>query len=56
MVEAKRQERQVAEARLLAAKADLDATLQEQVSVRADLEGLILQCANLRLMAPVDGL
>ncbi len=56
LVEAKRQELQVAEARLLAAKANLDAVLYEQVSVRAGLEGLILQRANLRLVAPVDGL
>lgn len=56
LVEAKRQELQVAEARLLAAKANLDAVLHEQVSVRANLEGLILQRTNLRLVAPVDGL
>ncbi len=56
LVEAKRQERQVADARLLAAMANLDATLQEQVSMRADLEGLNRQRANLRLVAPVDGL
>ncbi len=56
LVEAKRQELQVAEARLLAAKANLDAVFNEQVSMRADLEGLILQRANLRLVAPVDGL
>ena len=56
LVEAKRQELQVAEARLLAAKANLDAVLNEQVSVRAGLEGLILQRANLRLVAPVEGL
>ena len=55
-VEAKRQELQVAEARLLAAKANLDATLHEQISMRADLEGLVRQRANLRLVAPVDGL
>ena len=56
LVEAKRQELQVAEARLLAAKANLNAVLHEQVSVRAGLEGSILQRANLRLVAPVDGL
>jgi RND family efflux transporter MFP subunit len=56
LVEAKRQELQVAEARLLAAKANLDATLHEQLSMRADLEGLIRQRANLRLVAPVDSL
>ena len=56
LVEAKRQELKVAEARLLAAKANLDAVLNEQISVRADLEGLILQRANLSLVAPVDGL
>ncbi|WP_372680276.1 efflux RND transporter periplasmic adaptor subunit [Desulfosarcina sp.] len=56
LVEAKRQELQVAEARLLAAKANLDAVVNEQVSVRADLAGLLLQRANLHLVAPVDGL
>ena len=55
-VEAKRQELQVAEARLLAAKANLDATVYQQISMRADLEGLVRQRANLRLVAPVDGL
>ncbi len=55
-VEAKRQELQVAEARLLAAGANLDATLHEQISMRAELEGLIRQRANLRLVAPVAGL
>jgi RND family efflux transporter MFP subunit len=55
-VEAKRQELQVAEARLLAAGANLDASLQEQISMRAELEGLIRQRANLRLVAPVAGL
>jgi RND family efflux transporter MFP subunit len=56
LVEAKRQERQVADARLLAAKSNLNAVLNERVSVRAGLEGLMLQRANLRLVAPVDGL
>ena len=55
-VEAKRQELQVAEARLLAANANLDATLHERISMRADLEGLVRQRANLRLVASVDGL
>ncbi len=56
VVEAKRQERQVVAASLAAASANLDAARQELVRVRADLQGLIQQRANLRLMAPVDGL
>ncbi len=56
VVEAKRQERQVAAAGFAAASANLDAARQELARVRADLQGLIQQRANLRLMAPVDGL
>lgn len=56
VVEAKRQERQVTEAGLAAARANLDAARQELARVRADREGLIQQRANLRLIAPVRGL
>ena len=55
-VEGKRQERQVTEAGLAAARANLDASRQELARVRADREGLIQQRANLRLIAPVGGL
>ena len=55
-VEGKRQERQVTEAGLAAARANLDAARQELARVRADREGLIQQRANLRLIAPVGGL
>lgn len=55
-VEARRQERQVAEAGWLAARANLDGARQELARVRAEREGLIRQRANLRLVAPVDGL
>ena len=55
-VEGKRQERQVTEAVLAAARANLDASRQELARVRADREGLIQQRANLRLIAPVGGL
>ena len=55
-VEGKRQERQVTEAGLAAARANLDASRQELARVHADREGLIRQRANLRLIAPVGGL
>ena len=41
---------------LAAARANLDAAKQELARIRADREGLIQQRANLRLIAPVDGL
>lgn len=56
VVEAKRQERQVAVANFRAVGANLDATRQELARVRADHAGLIQQRANLRLVAPADGL
>ena len=56
MVEGKRQERQVTEAGLASARANLDATRQELSRIRSDREGLIRQRANLRLIAPVRGL
>lgn len=49
MVEARRQERQVAEAGFQAAQ-------QELARLRAEREGLVQQRANLRLLAPVAGL
>ena len=55
-VEGKRQERQVTEAGLAAARANLDAARQELARIRSDREGLIQQRANLRLIAPVRGL
>jgi len=55
-VEAKRQENQVADAGLQAARANLDAARQELLRSRSDRDGLIRQRANLRLVAPVAGL
>ncbi|MDP2810241.1 MAG: efflux RND transporter periplasmic adaptor subunit [Rhodocyclaceae bacterium] len=55
-VGAKRQERQVAEAGFLAARANLDVARQELLRVRAERDGLARQRANLRLVAPVAGL
>lgn len=54
--EAMRREYQVAEASLAAAWANIDAARQEQASIRADGVGLTRQRANLRLIAPVEGL
>ena len=53
---AKRQEGQMAEAGLAAARANRDAVAQELVRIRSDREGLIRQRANLQLVAPVPGL
>jgi len=55
-VEAKRQELQVAEAGLAAARANLEATRQELGRVQAEQAALVQQRDNLRLLAPVDGL
>ncbi len=55
-VEAKRQENQVADAGLQAARANLNAARQELLRSRSDRDGLIRQRANLRLVAPVAGL
>ncbi|KAA3628967.1 MAG: efflux RND transporter periplasmic adaptor subunit [Proteobacteria bacterium] len=54
--EQKSQELQVASASLAAARANLDAAKQELERVRDEGAGLIQQRANLRLVAPVDGL
>lgn len=53
---AKHQEYQIAEAGLAAARANLDAAKQELTRIRAERAGLHQQRANLRLVAPVDGL
>ncbi len=55
-VEAKRQEHQIAEAGIRAARANLDAARQEMLRSRAERDGLIRQRANLHLIAPVAGL
>ncbi|MBI4794069.1 MAG: efflux RND transporter periplasmic adaptor subunit [Deltaproteobacteria bacterium] len=55
-VEARQQERQVTEASLAASLANRDAGQQELAGIRAELAGLREQRANLRLVAPVDGL
>lgn len=56
LVEDKRQERQVAEAGVLATRASLEAARQELVRMQAELDGLAQQRANLHLVAPVAGL
>ena len=56
MAGARKQERDTADAGVAAARAGLDAANQASASLRADREGLITQRANLRLIAPVDGL
>lgn len=55
-VEAKRQEYQVTEAAFASASANRDAARQDVARIRADRDGLIQQRANLRLLAPVNGL
>lgn len=55
-VEAKRQERQLALAGFTAAEANREVAQQELARVRAERDGLQQQRANLRLVAPVDGL
>lgn len=52
----KRQEHQIAEAGLAAARANLEAARQELTRIRAERAGLHQQRANLRLVAPADGL
>jgi HlyD family secretion protein len=53
---AKRQEWQIAQAALSAARANHDASRQELARAHAERDGLIRQRANLRLVSPVDGL
>jgi RND family efflux transporter MFP subunit len=54
--EAREQEFEVAEAAYSAARANLDAARQELVRMRAERAALGKQRANLKLVAPVDGL
>ncbi len=53
---AKQQDAQATAAALQAARAGLDAARQEFIRLRAEHDALRLQRANLRLVAPVDGL
>jgi len=55
-VEIKRQEQQIAEAGLHAARANLEASRHEHLRTRAERNGLTQQRHNLRLIAPVAGL
>lgn len=55
IVDVKRQEQKTAEAQLAAAKANLQAAQKEQVRIEADQTGLEQQRANVRLLAPADG-
>lgn len=55
-VEAKTQELQVAVANLATARANLEVARQELVRIGADRDVLLQQKANLRLIAPTDGL
>ncbi len=52
----KRQEWQVVQASLRVAEANLDASRQDLLRLRAEYEGLLRQRANLQLVSPVDGL
>ncbi|MBI5589508.1 MAG: efflux RND transporter periplasmic adaptor subunit [Deltaproteobacteria bacterium] len=56
MAGARKQERDAAAAGVAAARAGLDAANQASASLRADRDALITQRANLRLIAPVNGL
>lgn len=55
-MQAKRQELQIAQAALAAARANQDASRQELVRARAERDGLTRQRVNLRLVSPVDGI
>jgi len=55
-LDAKQQERQVTEAGLATAHANLEAARQEMARIAAELDALIKQRADLRLIAPMDGL
>ena len=52
----KRQEWHVVQAGQRAAEANLDASRQDLLRIRAEHEGLLRQRANLQLVSPVDGL
>jgi RND family efflux transporter MFP subunit len=56
LLDAKRQERAVAGTGLASARANLDAARHELTRVRSDCDALAKQRANLRLIAPADGL
>jgi len=56
LLDAKRQERAVAEASLASARANLDAVRHEQTRARFDRDALLTQRADLHLIAPADGL
>jgi RND family efflux transporter MFP subunit len=56
MAGARQQERDTADAGVTAARASLNAANQAAAGLRADRDGLITQRANLRLIAPVNGL
>jgi len=56
LLDAKRQERAVAEANLASTRANLNAVRHEQTRVRFDRDALVKQRANLRLIAPRDGM
>jgi RND family efflux transporter MFP subunit len=56
LLDAKRQERAVAETSLASARANLGAVRHEQTRVRFDRDALVKQRANLRLIAPAEGL
>jgi HlyD family secretion protein len=56
LVEARRQEVQVAEANVAVALANVAASREELAMVRANRDGLLRQRTNLKLVAPVDGL
>ncbi|HAL91589.1 MAG TPA: efflux transporter periplasmic adaptor subunit [Verrucomicrobia bacterium] len=55
-LDAKQQEQQVSEAGLASAQANLEAARQERTRIGAELAALTKQRANLRLIAPADGL
>ncbi|MFZ1683117.1 MAG: efflux RND transporter periplasmic adaptor subunit [Candidatus Zixiibacteriota bacterium] len=55
-IEGRRLEYQVAEANHALARANLDAARQDVERNRSDRDGLLRQRANLKLVAPVDGL
>ena len=56
VLDAKQQDLELAEAGLEAAQAGRDAARQEQARLKAEREALLEQRANLRLIAPADGL
>lgn len=56
LLDAKQQDLELAKAGLEAAQASLEAARQEQARIQAEREALQKQRANLRLIAPADGL